>query len=121
MELPSILNWKIDSSDVAKSFHDALQKQNAEVQELIKKLKPGDYTAWDLVVFAYIQMIPGLLNANVHAQVRTTELLNQIAELNTRLEKLTKWLIGLTAALILLTIALFVAALIPLLHPGGPK
>jgi hypothetical protein len=121
MELPSILNWKTDSFDVAKSFQEVLNKQNSEVQELLKKVKPGDYTAWDLVVFAYIQLIPGLLNANVHAQVRTTELLDEIAKLNTRLEGLTKLLIWLTAALILLTIALFVVTLIPLLHPGGPK
>jgi hypothetical protein len=121
MELPSILNWKIDSSDVAESFQEVLNKQNSEVQELIKKLKPGDYTVWDLVVFAYIQLIPGLLNANVHAQVRTTELLNNIATLNTRLEGLTKWLIWLTAALILLTVALFVVALIPLVHLESAK
>jgi len=116
MELPSILDWKTDSSDVAKVFHEALMKQLATVKELVKQLKPGDCTAWDLIVFAYIQLIPGLLNANVHAQVRTTELLTQIQSLNLRLESLTKWLIWLTIALVVLTIALLVATLAPLFH-----
>jgi hypothetical protein len=106
MELPSILDWKIDSSDVAKTFHEILMKQTATVKEMVNKLKPGDFTAWDLIVFAYIQLIPGLLNANVHAQVRTTELLSEIARLNIRLEWLTKWLIGLTVALVMLTVVL---------------
>jgi hypothetical protein len=116
MELPSILDWKIDSSDVAKTFHEVLMKQTATVKEMVKQLKPGDYTAWDLIVFAYIQLIPGLLNANVHAQVRTTELLAEIAKLNLRLEWLTKWLIGLTFALVVLTIVLLIATLAILFH-----
>jgi hypothetical protein len=114
MELLSILDWKTDSSDVAKSFSAILDKHAESVKELCKKLQPGDYTTWDLIVFSYIQLIPPLLNANVHAQVRTTELLSQISILNIRLERLTKWLIWLTAALIVLTIALLVATLMPL-------
>lgn len=65
MDLPSILDWKIDSSDVAKMFQDSLQKQTEQVKELIKQLKPGDYTAWDLILFAYVQLIPGLLSAKL--------------------------------------------------------
>ena len=116
MELPSILDWQIDSSDVAKTFHESLMKQMATVKELVKQLKPGDFTVWDCIVFAYIQLIPGLLNANVHAQVRATELLTQIQGLNLRLESLTKRLIWLTIALVALTIALLVATVKPLLR-----
>jgi len=101
---------------VAKTLHDALMKQTATVKEMVGKLKPGDYDAWDLIVFAYIQLIPGILNANVHAQVRTTEILTQIVQLNIRLEWLTKWLIGLTIALVVLTIVLLVVAVPPLVR-----
>jgi len=111
MELPSILDWRIDSSDVAKTFHEILMKQTATVKEMVKQLKPGDCTVWDCIVFAYIQLIPGLLNANVHAQVRTTELLTQMQSLNLRLESLTKRLIWLTIALVALTIALLAVTL----------
>jgi hypothetical protein len=111
MELPSILDWTTDSSDVAKTLHDALMTQTAKVKEMVAKLKPGDFTAWDLIVFAHIQMIPGILNANVHAQVRTTELLSELGKMNARLEWLTKVLIGLTIALVVLTVALLVVTL----------
>jgi hypothetical protein len=116
MELPSILDWKIDSSDVAKTFYDNLRKQTETVKEMVKQLKPGDCTVWDLIVFAYIQLIPGLLNANVHAQLRTTELLTQMQSLNLRLESLTIKLIWLTVALVALTIALSVLTLASLYH-----
>ena len=42
MELPSILAWKIDSSDFAKTVQESLQKQTGDVKELISELKPGD-------------------------------------------------------------------------------
>jgi len=109
VELPSILDWKTDSSDVAKMMHDATMTQIGQVKELVTKLRPGDYTAWDLIILAYLQLIPGALNASVHATVRATELLTQIQVLNIRLEWLTKWLIGLTVGLLLLTIVLLVA------------
>ncbi len=89
-------------------MHHATTTQMQSVKELMTKLKPGDYTAWDLIVFACLQLIPGALNASVHASVRTAELLSGIRILNVRLELLTKWLIGLTVALVLLTIALIV-------------
>lgn len=109
MELPSILDWKTDSGDIAKAMHEATMKQIGQVKELVTKLKPGDYTAWDLIILAYLQLIPGALNANVHATVRTTEVLTQIQVLNIRLERLTKWLIGLTVSLLLLTMVLLFA------------
>lgn len=109
MELPSILDWKTDSSDVARMMHEATEKQMGQVKELVAKLKPGDFSAWDLIILAYIQLIPGALNAGVHATVRATELLSQIQVLNIRLEWLTKWLIGLTVALIVLTVVLLIA------------
>jgi hypothetical protein len=115
MELLSILNWKTDSSDVAKVFHENLMTQMTKVEELVTKLEPGDYRTWDLIIFAYLQLVPGLLNANVHAQVRTTDLLADIQQLNLRLEGLTKRLIWLTVALVFLTIVLLVVALVPLL------
>lgn len=108
MELPSILDWKTDSSDIAKTMHDALMTQTAKVKEMVAKLQPGDYTAWDLIIFAYIQMIPGILNANVHAQARSADLLTEIAKMNVRLEWLTKVVIGLTIVLVVLTVALLV-------------
>jgi hypothetical protein len=118
MELPSILDWKIDSSDAARVFQDSLQKQTEQVKVLMAQLKPGDYTAWDLILFAYVQLIPGLLSANAHAQVRTTELLTEIARLNTRLERLTKSLIALTVVLVVLTVALVVITVVPIIFPG---
>jgi len=111
VELPSILDWKTDSGDVAKMMHDATMKQIGRVKELMVKLKPGDYSAWDLIVFAYLQLIPGALNANVHATVKVAEVLTHIQILSIRLEWLTKWLIALTLALIFLTIALLVATI----------
>lgn len=109
MELPSILDWKMDSGDIAKTMHEATMQQIGQVKELMAKLKPGDYSAWDLIVFAYLQLIPGALNANVHATVRVAEVLTHIQVLSIRLEWLTKWLIALTLALVFLTIVLLVA------------
>jgi hypothetical protein len=109
VELPSILDWKTDSGDVAKTMHEATMKQIAQVKEIMAKLEPGDFSAWDLIVFAYLQLIPGALNANVHATVRVTEVLTDLQVLSIRLERLTKWLIGLTFALVFLTIVLLIA------------
>jgi hypothetical protein len=109
VELPSILDWKMHSGDTMEPIYQAHATTVDQVKELTKQLKPGDYTVWDLICFHYLQLIPGVLNANTHAAIRTTELLTQIQVLNIRLEALTKWLIGLTVALVILTIVLLIA------------
>lgn len=43
MDLPSILDWKTDSSDIAKTMHEATMTQMGQVKEFVTKLKPGDY------------------------------------------------------------------------------
>jgi hypothetical protein len=53
VELPSILDWKTDSNDIAKMMHDATTKQTDKVKELVTQLKPGDYTAWDLIILGW--------------------------------------------------------------------
>ncbi len=116
MELPSILNWKIDASDVMKTIQESNNKQMAEVKALTEKIEPGEFTRKDLIFFAYVQLIPLLLTANVHASLRTTDLLTQIQSLNIRLEWLTKWLIILTVGLIALTVGLLVATVALLKH-----
>ncbi len=119
MELLSILDWKTDSSDVAKTLRDNTTIQMKRVEEMVKRVKPGDFSIRDLIFFAYVQLIPGVLNMNATASVRATEVLTNIEVLNLRLERLTKWLIGLTIALVLLTIVLLVATVLPLLKPSA--
>ena len=110
MELLSILDWKIDSSDVMKTIYESNDKQMEHVKALAGQIEPGEFTRKDLIFFAYLQLIPLLLTGNIHASLRTTDLLTQIQTLNIRLEWLTKWLIGLTIALIVLTVGLLVDA-----------
>jgi hypothetical protein len=116
MELLSILNWQIDSSDVMKTIYESNDKQMAQVKTLAGQIEPGEFSRKDLIFFAYLQLIPVLLTANVSASLRTTDLLTQIQTLSTRLEWLTKWLIGLTIALIALTVGLLVVTVAPLHH-----
>ena len=116
MELLSILDWKIDSSDVMKTIYESNDKQMAHVKTLAGQIEPGEFTRKDLIFFAYLQLIPLLLTANIHASLRTTDLLTQIQTLNIRLEWLTKWLIVLTIALIVLTVGLLFATTALLKH-----
>ncbi len=116
MELLSILDWKVDSSNVMKTIYESNDKQMAEVKVLAAQVEPGEFSRKDLIFFAYLQLIPLLLTANIHASLRTTDLLTQIQTLNIRLEWLTKWLICLTIALIVLTVGLLVATVALLKH-----
>jgi hypothetical protein len=116
MELLSILDWKIDSSDVMKTIYESNDKQMAHVKTLAAQVEPGEFSRKDLIFFAYLQLIPLLLTANIHASLRTTDLLTQIQTLNIRLGWLTKWLICLTIALIVLTVGLLAATVALLKH-----
>ncbi len=59
MELLSILDWKIDSSDVMKTIYESNDKQMAHVKTLAGQIEPGEFTRKDLIFFAYLQLIPG--------------------------------------------------------------
>jgi hypothetical protein len=113
MEFLSILDWKTNSADIAKTLQDATNTQMERVKEMVKQVKPGDFSLRDTIFFAYVQLIPGVLNMSAAASVRANEILTDIQVLNIRLERLTKWLIGLTIALVLLTVVLLIVTLKP--------
>jgi hypothetical protein len=64
MELLSILDWKTDSSDIAKTLRENTTIQMKRVEEMVKQVKPGDFSIRDLIFFAYVQLIPGVHQCN---------------------------------------------------------
>ena len=131
MELISlnILNTAMDCNEAMKVFYENTQKTIDDCKQIAKWLPatageqppaPGDLVKFNSVVqfmgFHYLQLLPLLLNANTHASLRATDLLVQVVKRALHLEWLTKVIIYLTVALIILTGALLVPTISDSLH-----
>jgi hypothetical protein len=115
VELLSILNPpitdifsdpRVTSEALLKTINEQQRTITQRVKELSEKVKAEDVTPFDLILFAYLQdhWLVTTLNTKLTArQVDHGYVTNQ---LNLRIERLTKWLIGLTVALTIFALPL---------------
>jgi hypothetical protein len=70
-----------------------------QMKDLAAQVKKGDVTPFEVMMFACVQHHLHVTTLNTKLTARATDLTYGMLQLNHRLERLTKWLIGLTIAL----------------------
>jgi hypothetical protein len=115
MEPLSILNPPIidilnDPRVTSESLIKEITKEEVaitkQVAEMASKVKREDLKAMDAMMFALLQHHLHVTNLHTKLTAWSKDLMYKTVQLNLRLERLTKWLIGLTIALSLFAIPL---------------
>ena len=115
MELLSILNPpvtdifndpRVTSEKLLKTIDDQQAAITRQLQEMSSQVKTEDTTPFDLMMFACLQHHLHITTLNTKLTARQVDLVYVTAQLNLTLERLTKWLIGLTVALAILALPL---------------
>lgn len=121
MELLSILNPPITDvlNDPRLSFEGLVQEIDRQQNEITKKvgemaklIKREDIKPFEGMMFALLQHHLLVTTAQTKLVARQTHLTYQVSQLNFKLEKLTKWLIGLTIVLGVLALPLAIEVLV---------
>ena len=108
MELLSIINPpitdilndpRVTSEALLKMIDDQQRLVTQQMETLTAKIKKEDLTAFDLMMFACLQHHLHVTTLNTKLTARSVDLAYGTLQLTLTLEKLTKWLIGLTIAL----------------------
>jgi hypothetical protein len=108
VELLSILNPpvtdmvndpRVTSAALLKLIDEQQQTITGQLKDLSDKVRSEDVTAFDIMMFACVQHHLHVTTLNTKLTARTTDLAYGTLQLNCRLERLTRWLIGLTIAL----------------------
>jgi len=115
MELLSILNPpitdifndpRVTSQALLKMIDDQQVTITQQLREMSAQVKGEDMTPFDLMMFACVQHHLHITTLNTKLTARQVDLSYVTAQLNLTLERLTKWLMGLTVALAILAIPL---------------
>jgi hypothetical protein len=77
-----------------------------QVQDLSAQVKREDVTPFDVMMFAYVQHHLHITTLIAKLMARQVDLVYVTTQLNHALERLTRWLIGLTMGLALLALPL---------------
>jgi len=97
---------RVTSAALLKLIDEQQGTITKQMQEMAAQMKPGDVTPYDAMMFAYIQHHLHVTTLNTKLTARQVDLAYLTTQLNRTLERLTKWLIGLTIALGILAIPL---------------
>jgi hypothetical protein len=90
---------RVTSLALLKMIDEQQTAITTQVAELAAKVKPGDITPFDAMIFAYLQHHLHVTILNAKLTARTMDLTYGNHQLNLGLDRLTKWLIGLTIVL----------------------
>lgn len=121
MELPSILNPpitdifndpRVTSAALLKMIDEQYTTVNRQVGELMAQVKKEDVSPFDIAMFACLQHHLHVTTLNTKLTARQTDLVYVTSQLNRTLERLTKWLIGLTVALALFAFPLAIEVIL---------
>ena len=108
MELLSIINPpitdmlndpRVTSATLLKMIDEQQQIVTQQIAALSEQIKKEDVNAFDLMMFACLQNHLHVTTLNTKLTARSVDLAYGTLQLSLTLEKLTKWLIGLTIAL----------------------
>lgn len=115
MEFLSILNPpitdifndpRVTSAALLKMIDEQQKTITKQVQDLSTQVKKEDVTPFDVMKFAYIQHHLHVTTLSAKLLARQVDLVYVTTQLNRTLERLTRWLIGLTVGLALLALPL---------------
>jgi len=115
MEFLSILNPpvtdilndpRVTSQGLLRMIDEQQEAFTRRLKEMSTQIKKEDITPFDLMMFACLQHHLHITTINAKLTARQTDLAYVTAQLNLTLERLTKWLIGLTVALAFLAVPL---------------
>ena len=105
--ITDILNDPRITSAALLNMIDNQQKAvTKQMQDLAGKVNAGQITAFDLMRFTCLQHHLHVTTLNTKLTARSVDLTYGMLQLNLTLERLTKWLIGLTVGLCLLAVPL---------------
>jgi hypothetical protein len=108
MELLSILNPpitdilndpRVTSAELLKMIDEQQRIIAQRMKDLSAQVKNGDIGPFEVLVFSCIQHHLHITTLNTKLTARSTDLAYGTLQLSLALERLTKWLIGLTIAL----------------------
>lgn len=108
MEFLSILNPpitdilndpRVTSAELLKMIDQQQQTITQQLNDLSSQIKKEDITPLGVMMFACVQHHLHVTVLNTKLTARSTDLGYGALQLSLRLERLTKWLIGLTVAL----------------------
>jgi len=116
MELLSILNPpitdlndpRLTSERLLKIIDEQQKIITQQMKDLVVQVKNEDMTPFDVMIFACLQHHLHVTTLNTKLTARHVDLMYVTSQLNFRLERLTKWLIGLTVTLTILTLPLVI-------------
>ena len=119
MELLSIVNPpitdltdpRLTSAELLKIIDEQQKIITKNLTDLSLKVKKDDLTPFDIMMFACLQHHLHVTTLNTKLTARQVDLMYVMSQLNFRLERLTKWLIGLTVTLAILTLPLAIEAI----------
>jgi hypothetical protein len=115
VELLSILNPpitdifndpRVTSEALLKMIDDQQTIITRQLGELSAQVKKEDVTPLDVMMFACLQHHLHVTTLNTKLTARQKDLMYVTSQLNRTLERLTKWLIGLTVTLAIFTLPL---------------
>lgn len=115
MEILSILNPPVtdilnDPRVTSRALLEMIDEQQnlimKQLKEMSTQVKKEDITPFDLMMFACLQHHLHVTTLNTKLTARQTDLSYMTTQLNLTLERLTRWLIGLTVALAILAVPL---------------
>lgn len=90
---------RVTSAALLRMIDDQQNEITRKIGEMASMVKPEDATSFDLMIFALLQHHLHVTTLNTKLTARTMDLQYSTLQLNHALERLTKWLIGLTIAL----------------------
>ncbi len=121
MELLSILNPpvtdllsdpRVTSAALLKMIDEQQNVITQQLGSLAAQVKKEDMTPFDVMIFACLQHHLHVTTLNTKLTARQVDLVYVTNQLNFRLERLTRWLIGLTLALALFALPLAIEVIL---------
>ena len=103
---------RVTSAALLKMIDEQQTTVNRQLGELLAQVKREDVTPFDIAVFHCLQHHLLVTTLNTKLTARQMDLVYVTTQLNRTLERLTKWLIGLTIALAIFALPLAIEAIL---------
>jgi hypothetical protein len=97
---------RVTSQGLLRMIDEQQETIMRQLKEMSAQVKKEDINPFELMMFACLQHHLHITTVNTKLTVRQTDLAYVTSQLNLTLEKLTKWLIGLTVVLAILAVPL---------------
>lgn len=101
---------RLTSDGLMKMIDDQERAITQQTEEWSRQIKPGDIRPLEAMTFACVQHEMHVTCLNTKLTAKHMDHGYALKQLNLRLERLTKWLIGLTVVLAVLTLPLAIEA-----------